>query len=67
MAPVGTPREAIDILANAGNEALKADEVINGLRTLGIDIVDGSPAAFAQHIDQKMSWSTVVASSAWRN
>ena len=51
LAPAGTPREAIDKLARALNEALKSDEVLTPLRAQGVDPLGGSPDEFARHIE----------------
>jgi tripartite-type tricarboxylate transporter receptor subunit TctC len=61
VAPVGTPKEIIDKLARAGNEALKADEVGKTLAPQGIDLVGGSPEEFARYLDGEMKrWATVA-------
>ena len=61
VAPVGTPKEIIDKLARAGNEALKADEVGKALAPQGIDLVGGSPEEFARYLDGEMKrWATVA-------
>ena len=61
VAPVGTPKEIIDKLARAGNEALKADEVGKALAPQGIDLVGGSPEEFARYLDGEMRrWATVA-------
>ena len=61
VAPVGTPKEIVDKLARAGNEALKADEVGKTLAPQGIDLVGGSPEEFARYLDGEMKrWATVA-------
>jgi tripartite-type tricarboxylate transporter receptor subunit TctC len=61
VAPAGTPKEIIDNLARAGNEALKADEVGKALALQGIDLVGGSPEEFARYLDGEMKrWATVA-------
>jgi tripartite-type tricarboxylate transporter receptor subunit TctC len=61
VAPVGSPKEIIDKLARAGNEALKADEVGKALAPQGIDLVGGSPEEFARYLDGEMRrWATVA-------
>jgi tripartite-type tricarboxylate transporter receptor subunit TctC len=61
VAPSGTPKEIIDKLARAGNEALKADEVGKTLAPQGIDLVGGSPEEFARYLDGEMKrWATVA-------
>jgi tripartite-type tricarboxylate transporter receptor subunit TctC len=61
VAPVGTPKEIIDKLARAGNEALKTDEIGKALAPQGIDLVGGSPEEFARYLDGEMKrWATVA-------
>jgi tripartite-type tricarboxylate transporter receptor subunit TctC len=60
MAPAGTPKEIVDKLNRAGNEALKADEVGKALAPQGIDLVGGSADDFARFLDSEMKrWTTV--------
>jgi len=60
LAPAGTPREAIDKLARAVNEAVKTDEVAKALAPQGIDLLGGTPDEFARYIDSEMKrWDTV--------
>jgi tripartite-type tricarboxylate transporter receptor subunit TctC len=61
VAPTGTPRETVDRIARAGNDAIRSPEVVNRLGSLGIDMVGGSPEQFGQYIDQEMQrWHGVV-------
>jgi tripartite-type tricarboxylate transporter receptor subunit TctC len=61
VAPAGTPKDIIDKLARAGNEALKADEVGKALAPQGIDLVGGSPEEFGRYLDGEMKrWATVA-------
>ena len=61
VAPAGTPKDIIDKLARAGNEALKADEVGKALAPQGIDLVGGSPQEFGRYLDGEMKrWATVA-------
>ena len=61
FAPTGTPKEIVDKIARAANEALKADEVGKALAPQGIDLVGGSPEEFARYLDGEMKrWSTVA-------
>jgi tripartite-type tricarboxylate transporter receptor subunit TctC len=61
VAPAGTPKEIINKLARAGNEALQADDVAKALVPQGIDLVGGSPEDFARYIDGEMKrWATVA-------
>jgi tripartite-type tricarboxylate transporter receptor subunit TctC len=60
LAPAGTPREAIDKLARAVNEAVKTDEVAKALAPQGIDLLGGTPDEFARYIDSEMTrWDKV--------
>jgi len=61
FAPTGTPKEIVDKIARAANEALKADEVGKALAPQGIDLVGGSTEEFARYLDGEMKrWSTVA-------
>jgi tripartite-type tricarboxylate transporter receptor subunit TctC len=64
MAPAGTPREIIDKLAGAVNEALKSDDVIAPLRAQGVDVTGGSPEEFARYIADDIGKWTAVATAA---
>jgi tripartite-type tricarboxylate transporter receptor subunit TctC len=67
LAPAGTPREIIDKLARAANEAIKADEVIAPLRAQGIDLLGGSPDEFARDIANDIKrWTTVATAAGLR-
>jgi tripartite-type tricarboxylate transporter receptor subunit TctC len=60
LAPAGTPREAVDKLARAVNEAVKTDEVAKALAPQGIDLLGGTPEEFARYIDSEMTrWDKV--------
>jgi tripartite-type tricarboxylate transporter receptor subunit TctC len=61
VAPAGTPKETINKLARAANEALQAHDVPKALVPQGIDLVGGSPEDFARYIDGEMKrWATVA-------
>ena len=61
MAPAGTPKDVIEKLNRAANEALKSDEVSKATRPLGIDLVGGSPDEFARFIAGEIKrWNEVV-------
>jgi tripartite-type tricarboxylate transporter receptor subunit TctC len=61
LAPAGTPRDAVDKLARALNEALRSDKVLTPLRAQGVDPLGGSPDAFARHIENDIrSWTAVA-------
>jgi tripartite-type tricarboxylate transporter receptor subunit TctC len=64
MAPAGTPREIVDKLARAVNEAIKTEEVIAPLRTQGIELTGGSPDDFARDIANNIKRWTAVATAA---
>ena len=53
MAPAGTPRDIVDKLARAVNEAIKTEEVIAPLRVQGIELTGGSPEDFAPRYRQR--------------
>jgi tripartite-type tricarboxylate transporter receptor subunit TctC len=61
LAPAGTPREIIDKIARAGNDALAAEEVGRTLAPQGIDLVGGSPEEFVRYLDSEIKrWATVA-------
>jgi tripartite-type tricarboxylate transporter receptor subunit TctC len=61
VAPAGTPKQIVDRIASAANEALKADEVAKVLTPQGIDIVGGPPEEFARYLDGEMKrWGAVA-------
>jgi tripartite-type tricarboxylate transporter receptor subunit TctC len=67
LAPAGTPKEIVDKLARAANEALQADEVAKALAPQGIDLVGGSPEDFARYLDSEMKrWATVAEAAGLR-
>jgi tripartite-type tricarboxylate transporter receptor subunit TctC len=58
MAPAGTPREILDKLARALNEALKSEEVLKTFRTQGFDPLGGTPEELAAFITTEVKkWS----------
>jgi len=64
LAPVGTPREIVDKLAQAANEALQSNEVSAPLRAQGVEPRGSSPDAFARHIDgETRKWAAIVAAT----
>jgi tripartite-type tricarboxylate transporter receptor subunit TctC len=68
LAPTGTPREIVDKLSRAANEAVKSAEVLTLLRTQGIDPLGGSPDEFARFIDDELKkWAGVVKDAGIRN
>jgi tripartite-type tricarboxylate transporter receptor subunit TctC len=64
VAPNGTPKDIIDKLNRAGNEALKTEEVTKVLAPQGIDLVGGSVEDFSRYLDGEMKrWETVSAAA----
>jgi tripartite-type tricarboxylate transporter receptor subunit TctC len=61
VAPAGTPQPIIDKLSRAANEALKSKEVLALMEVQGVDPLGGTPAEFAQFIDDELKkWDGVV-------
>lgn len=61
LAPAGTPKDVIDRLSKATNEALKAPDVAEALSKQGMDILGGSPDEFAKLIaSETEKWAKVV-------
>jgi tripartite-type tricarboxylate transporter receptor subunit TctC len=61
LAPSGTPREIVDKLSRAANEAVKSPEVLTLLTTQGVDPLGGTPDEFARFIDVELKkWAGVV-------
>jgi tripartite-type tricarboxylate transporter receptor subunit TctC len=64
LAPAGTPREIIDKLSRAANDALKSKEVLSVLQQQGVDPLGGTSAEFAKFIgDELKKWDGVVKAS----
>ena len=67
MAPAGTPKEVIEKINRAGNEALGSEEVSKATRPLGMELVGGSPEDFARFIDREIKrWNDVVQAAGLR-
>src|SRR5262249_50096884 len=67
LAPAGTPREAIDKLARATNEALKSPDVIEPLQKQGIDMLGGTPEELVAYIlSESAKWMGVAAAAGMR-
>ena len=64
LAPAGTPKEIVDKLNRAINEALQSNDVLAPLRAQGIDPLGGSAAEFARYIDSETKKWAAVAQSA---
>jgi tripartite-type tricarboxylate transporter receptor subunit TctC len=61
LAPAGTPRDIIERLGDASNEALKMPDVISSLEAQGFDRAGGSPEDFAAFIrDDSAKWLRVA-------
>ncbi len=61
MAPAGTPKDVIEKLNRAANEALKSEDVAKATKPLGIELVGGSPEAFQRFIAGEITrWNEVV-------
>jgi tripartite-type tricarboxylate transporter receptor subunit TctC len=61
LAPAGTPRDIIERLADACNEAAKSPDVIATLAVQGFDMAGGSPEEFAAFIrDDLAKWTRVA-------
>ena len=64
MAPAGTPRPVIDVIARAVNEALKSQELLTAYKAQGFETLGGSPAEFARTIATDAARWTAVATAA---
>jgi tripartite-type tricarboxylate transporter receptor subunit TctC len=61
LAPAGTPRDVIDRLAQAANEALKSEEVLTPLRAQGFGPIGSTPDEFGRYIAGELTkWAGVV-------
>jgi tripartite-type tricarboxylate transporter receptor subunit TctC len=63
-APPGTPREVIDRLNRALNEALSAPEVLSSLQKQGIEPMGGTPEDYARYTASETKKWTEVAKAA---
>ncbi len=64
LAPAKTPKPVIDRLNQEMVAALKAPEVVEGLKSRGIDAAPSSPAEFAAYIrTENTKWSKVIKQS----
>jgi tripartite-type tricarboxylate transporter receptor subunit TctC len=64
LAPAKTPVQIIDRLNKEMTAALKAPEVVEGLKSRGIDSAPSSPAEFAAYIRaENAKWSKVIKQS----
>ncbi len=61
LAPAATPRDIVERLAQATNQALAAADVKAQLAAQGIDPLGGTPAEFARYISQETDkWSRLA-------
>jgi tripartite-type tricarboxylate transporter receptor subunit TctC len=61
MTPTGTPKEIIDKLAHAVDEAMKSSESLDVLRKQGFDPLSGGPDVFGPYILTELKrWSDVA-------
>jgi tripartite-type tricarboxylate transporter receptor subunit TctC len=61
LAPAGTPGDIVTKLSRAANEALQSKEVLATLQGQGVDPLGGTPAVFAQFIDEELKkWDGVA-------
>jgi tripartite-type tricarboxylate transporter receptor subunit TctC len=61
LAPVGTPKAAIDRINAAANQAIKSEQVIKALQPQGIDLLGGSSDEFTRYIASEMErWNKVA-------
>ncbi len=64
LAPAKTPKPVIDRLNREMVAALKAPEVVEGLKSRGIDAAPSSPAEFAAYIRaENTKWSKIIKQS----
>ncbi len=64
LAPAKTPKPVIDRLNREMVSALKAPEVVEGLKSRGIDAAPSSPAEFAAYIrTENTKWSKIIRQS----
>jgi len=64
MAPAGTPRDVVEKLARALNEAIKSSEVIDKLKAQGMEPLGGTPEELAAFIDRETDKWAVAAAAA---
>jgi tripartite-type tricarboxylate transporter receptor subunit TctC len=64
LAPAGTPREIVDLLSKAVNEALKSEDVVKQMRLSGMEPLGGTPDEFARRIKADTAqWDAVLKAS----
>jgi tripartite-type tricarboxylate transporter receptor subunit TctC len=63
-APVGTPRPAVEIMANAAKKAMHTPQVLESLRQQAYDPLDAGPDEFAEFLRKETKRWTIVARAA---
>ena len=64
LAPAGTPRDIVEKLSKAINEALKSPDVVETLSKQGMDILGGTPEELGKTIaSETEKWAKVVKAS----
>ena len=64
LAPAGTPRDVVDKLARALNDAIKTNDVIDKLKVQGMEPLGGTPEELAGFIDREtQKWSAAAAAA----
>ena len=67
LAPANTPPDIVEKLAAAAQEARMSDAVQVALKTQGIDVLGGGPAAFADFIRADIAkWTSILTASGLR-
>ena len=67
MVPTGTPRDIIDKLSRAVDEALNNEAVTTSLHAAGLDIKGGTPEAFGAFIaTETKKWNDVAIAAGLR-
>jgi tripartite-type tricarboxylate transporter receptor subunit TctC len=61
LAPAGLPREIVETLSKAVNEALRSEDLVRQMQLQGMEPLGGSPEAFARRIkDDTARWDAVL-------
>ncbi len=61
LAPIGIPREIVDTLSKAVNEAVRSEDIARQMRLQGMEPLGGTPEEFAQRIkDDTARWDAVL-------
>ncbi|HEY4143043.1 MAG TPA: tripartite tricarboxylate transporter substrate binding protein [Pseudolabrys sp.] len=61
FAPAGTPKEIVDKLAKAANDAIAAEDVRAAFAPQGIDPIGGTPDQFAAYVKSEIAkWAKVI-------